>query len=89
MQPFLVVDLFQKLADGRTRFRQIPVFVAQHLFVLQSLYERFAGRVVPGVAFTRHADVDAVGLQQVGVIVAGVLRAAIGMMDQPGLNGAA
>ena len=35
VQPFLIVDLFQKLADGRASVGQIAVFVAQHLFVFR------------------------------------------------------
>src|SRR4051812_23056695 len=45
MQPFLVVDFFQKLADGRANVGQVAIFVAQHLFVLERFHERFAGCV--------------------------------------------
>ena len=51
--------------------------------------KRLAGRVVPRIAFARHANFDAVGLEKICVILAGVLGAAIGMMDQPGLDHAA
>ena len=47
----------------RAGFGQIAVFVAKDLFVLQRFHERLAGRVVPRIAFARHADVDAVGLR--------------------------
>jgi len=89
MQPLFVVDLFQELADGRTGVGQIAIFVAQHLLVLKRLHERFAGRVVPRVALARHADLNAVGFEQIRVIIAGVLRAAVGMMHQAGFDGAA
>ena len=35
VQAFLVVDLFEKLADGSASIGQVAVFVAQHLFVLE------------------------------------------------------
>lgn len=66
----------------------IAIFVAEHFFVLERFHERFAGRVIPRIALARHADIDAVGFEQIRVIVAGVLRAAVGMMHQAGPNGA-
>jgi hypothetical protein len=35
--------------DACFRFRQIPVFVAMHFFILQRFHERFAGRVTPWI----------------------------------------
>src|SRR5258706_87697 len=89
VQPFLVVDLFEELADGSASVGQVAVFVAQHLFVLERFYERLAGRVVPRIAFARHTDLDAVCFEQVRVVLAGVLRTPIGMMYQPGFGNAA
>src|SRR5258708_1580628 len=86
MGPLLVVDLLQELADQSARLHQVPVFVAMYLFVLECFHERFAGCVVPGVALTRHADGDAVMLQQIGVVGAGVLRAPVRVMDQSRLD---
>ena len=34
VQPFLVVDLFEELADGSARLGQVAVFVAEDLLVL-------------------------------------------------------
>jgi len=45
--------------------------------------------VVPRIAFARHADFDAIGFEQIRVVLAGVLRATVGMMHQTGLDGAA
>src|SRR5438270_6043858 len=42
----------------------------------------FRHRVVPAVAFTAHAAVDAVYRQQLLILVAGVLAAAIRVMQQ-------
>ena len=89
MQPLLVIDLFEELADRSTCFSQVPVFVAMDFVVLQRFHERFAGRVVPRIALARHADFDAVGLEQVRIVVAGILGAAIGMMDESGSDDAA
>src|SRR6185437_2111215 len=89
VEAFLVVDLFEELADRSARLGQVAVFVAQDLLVLERLHERFAGRVIPRIAFARHADGDAVALEQAGVIVAGVLRAAIGVMHQARFDDAA
>jgi hypothetical protein len=40
-------------------------------------------RVVPRITLARHADLNIVCFEEFGVVAAGVLRAAIGMMDQP------
>ncbi len=53
-----------------------------HLLVLQCFHERFAGRVVPRIALARHADGDAVFLQQIRVIAAGILRTTVGLVNQ-------
>ena len=86
MKSFPVVDFFEKIADLGPRFGQIPVFVAVNLLTLQGFHKGFAGCVVPRISFTRHADDDAVFLQQTGVIAAGILRATVGVMDQTGFN---
>ena len=54
---------WQRRASARSRYS-----LRIHLLVFQGFHERFAGRVVPRIAFAGHADVDAVVLQQVGVI---------------------
>jgi len=86
VKPLLIVDLVQKLGDAGAGFPQVAVFAAVDLFVLERFHKRFAGGVVPRIAFTRHTDRDAVILQQVRIVVAGILRAAIGVMDQARLN---
>src|SRR5437588_9092940 len=63
MQPLLVVDLLQKLADASARFGQVAILAAIDFFALQRLHERLTGRVVPGIAAARHADPDLVRLR--------------------------
>src|SRR6266478_2511532 len=82
VQSLLIVDAFQELTDLRVGVSQVAVLGAINLFVLQCFHERLAGRVVIGVTFAAHADLDAVLLQQAGVVVRSILHATIGMMRQ-------
>ena len=82
VQALLVVDLLQKHAHAGLGLGQIAIFRAVDLFVLQGFHKRFARGIVPGIGFPRHADADAVVLEQLRVIGAGVLHAAIGVMHQ-------
>ena len=83
VQAFLVVDLFDEHVDRGPRIGQIAAFLMQHLFVLQRLHERLTRGVVPGIALAAHADLDAMPLQPVRLVVAGILAAAIGVIHQP------
>ena len=60
-------------------------------FIKRTEQGKAAGLPPQGKAQPRagHADVDAVILQQIGVVVAGVLRTAIGVVDQPRAHGPA
>src|ERR1022692_5219084 len=58
VQPLLVVDLLQKLADASACFGQVAILAAIDFLALQRFHERLAGRVVPGIAAARHADPD-------------------------------
>ncbi len=66
VKTLLVVDLVEKRADFTPRLRQIPVFIAMNLLMFQGFHEGFARCVVPRIALTRHADLDAVFLKQAG-----------------------
>src|SRR6478752_2964095 len=77
VQTFLVVDLFQELRDRSSGIGQIAVFIAQNLFILERFHERLDSGVIPRIAFATHADLDAVSLEQIRVVVAGILAAAI------------
>lgn len=55
------------------RLGQVPIFVAIDFLVLQRLHERFALGVVVGIAAAAHADLDAMGPEQIGVISRGIL----------------
>ena len=87
VQAFLVVDLLQEHANARLGLGQMAIFGAVDLFVFQSFHKRFARGIVPGIRFPRHADADAVVLEQLRVIGAGVLHAAIGVMHQTRTTG--
>jgi hypothetical protein len=39
VKALVVVDFVQKLSNRSARFRQVAVFIAMHLFVLQRLHE--------------------------------------------------
>src|SRR5437764_8741491 len=58
VEPLFVVNFLQELADQQMRLRQIAVFAAKNFFVLERLHKRFAGRVIPRIAFARHANTD-------------------------------
>jgi len=81
MQTLFVVDFFQELADRSTSMYEIPIFSSVYLFILQRLHERLTRGIVPGIRLARHTDFDAVLFEQVRIIAAGVLRAAIRVMD--------
>ena len=67
--------------------RAIAILGSLHLFLFQGLHERFTRGIVPGVRLAAHTDVDAVRLQQIRVLAAGILHAAIGVMHQTRLYG--
>src|ERR1700757_2447253 len=89
VKPLLVIDFLKKLADGSFRFAEVAIFIPQDLLILERFDERLASCVVPRIAFARHTDFDRVHLEQIRVFVAGVLRAAVGVMYQARLNDAA
>jgi hypothetical protein len=53
------------------------------LFDLEGCEEEFGRRVVPAIAFATHAANDARGLQRLTVVAAGILAAAVGVMEEP------
>lgn len=63
---------------------QIRVFVAVDFLVLERLHEQLALGVVVGVAAPAHADLDAVGFEQIGIISRCILHTAVGVMHQAG-----
>jgi hypothetical protein len=84
VQAFWVVDLLEKPADAGAGFGQIAIFRPLNFLVFQGLDKRFTGCVVPGIPLARPADLDAVVAEPLGIVAAGVLHAAIGVMHQSG-----
>lgn len=80
VQPFLVVDLCEKVIDSTTGVTEVGEGRAVDLFGLQRLHEALGLGVVEGIARSAHVDV-AIG-QSLAIGDGGVLHAAIGMMDQ-------
>src|SRR5215831_14601695 len=56
------------------------------LLVLQRFEERFASRIVVGIPFAAHADLRLVLFQDLRILLASVLDAAIGMVHQTRLR---
>ena len=82
VQALAVVDLVDKGAEMARRGAVIAVPGAVDLFALERPDETLGLGVVVGIADPAHAGGNPVGLQQAGVVGAGVLHAAIGMVDQ-------
>ena len=53
-----------------------------HFLLLQGSHEALGLGVVVGVAGAAHAGFDAVGLQPFAIFVAGILHAAVGVVDE-------
>src|SRR6516165_9095081 len=82
MSPLAVVeqfDIFEQLVAGLSSGTP-PALTDQ--FNFERGKKTFRHRVVPAVAFTAHATLDAVNRQQLLILVAGVLAAAIRVMQQ-------
>src|SRR5690349_8042909 len=82
MPPLAVVkqfDIFEHLVAGLSSSTPpAPI----HEFDFERGEKTFRHRVVPAIAFTAHAALDAVYRQQLLILVAGVLAAAIRVMQQ-------
>jgi len=84
VKPEPVVVLLDELLEVGVQLIEILVFVHIDLLALEGLDEALAEGVVVGVAGAAHAGQDAVDLEQFGVLLGGVLHAAIGVVHQPG-----
>src|SRR5712691_4944775 len=65
---------------------EISILRAVDFFVLQGFHERLRFCVVIGIAASAHADLDAVILEQIGVVLICVLTPAIRMVNQSWLD---
>src|SRR3974390_1982496 len=86
VEPFVIVDAFEKLADPAASLPEIPILGAIDLLVLEGLHEGFASGVVIRIALAAHADLRLVLLQQFSVGLRRILHAAIGVVHQTGLR---
>ncbi len=80
MSPLAVVeqfDVFEQLVAGLSSVTP-PALMDQ--FNFESGEKTFRHRVVPAIAFTAHAALDAMYRQQLLILVAGVLAAAVRVM---------
>src|SRR5437016_1012740 len=80
VQAFLVVDLLDEALDGSASFPYIPIFLPIHFLTFQGFHPGLAAAILPRTSLVAHADLAAVGLQQLGIGGRGILAAAIGMM---------
>ena len=86
MEPLSVVNRLDKMADALSGFCQVLVFAEINFFILERLHKRFGLRVVIRVSATAHADLNARCLEQIRILVAGILNASVGVMHQTGLD---
>ena len=82
MESLSVVEDFDGVEDGFSgRFTGGIVFMV-HAFGFQGVKKALGNGVIPAVAFTAHALLDAVLLKQFSVAVGGVLTAPVGVPQQ-------
>src|SRR6266852_1863215 len=82
MQAFFVVHLSDKLGNRSLGFADVAVVIAIDLFVLQRFDKAFRHGVVVRITGPAHAAADAVLVEQITVVSASILYAAIGVMHQ-------
>ncbi len=68
MQPLLIIDRFEKMADRGSRLRHRLVFTQVDFFVLERFHKALRLRVVISIAAPRHADADVMLFEQVRVV---------------------
>jgi len=77
-----IVDLLDEGADRGACVADVSIGSSIDLLVLERLDEALRLGVVVGIADAAHARLDVVPFQQLGVLAARILHAAIGMVDQ-------
>src|SRR5215831_21254258 len=85
MQPLAVVHGLDEGSDSVSGLAQIAIAASIDLLLLQSLHEAFSLGVVVRIADPAHAGLDVMRRQDFRVLGAGILNAAIRMMDQRAL----
>jgi len=82
VQSLPIVDLLDEGADPCSCVNGIAIGTAIDLLLLQGLHEAFRLGIVVGIADTTHARPDIVVGKQPGIVAAGVLHAAVGVVDE-------
>jgi hypothetical protein len=83
MQPVMVVGDFEKCRQFGAQCIQIAPLSAVHLLLFECLDERLSLGVVVGITHAAHARLHSMIGQQREIVGAGILNAAVGMMNQP------
>src|SRR5581483_2266886 len=82
VETMAVIDHFDELADRSPGGGEIAIGTAVDLLALQRFHEAFGHRIVPRAADPAHARLDAGLLEASDVVIAGILDAPIGVVDQ-------
>src|SRR5438477_7011272 len=77
-----IIKRFDVIEDGQLDFGMVVPDLAVQELGLKRAEERFHGGVIVAVASGAHAAEQLVGFEQGAVIVAGVLNASIGVVQQ-------
>jgi len=77
-----IIDVFNKLSDGRAGMVDILISGGVGLFGFEGLHKALRHGIVIRAARTAHAGLDAGSFQAGDVVAAGVLNAPIGLVDQ-------
>jgi hypothetical protein len=80
----LIVVPVDKFLDVSAQVIEIAILVGVDFFPLQSLHETFAAGVVVRIRRAAHARNHPMPFENGDIAFAGILHAAIGMMDQTG-----
>ena len=81
-----IIDVFDKLSDGRSCMVDVLVSGGIDLFGFEGLHEALRHGVVIRAAGATHAGLDAGSFEPGDVVAAGVLNALIGVVDQLARN---
>jgi len=84
MQPFLIVDLFDKIRNSVFDILQGSILSKIDFFVFQGLDKTLSNSVIIGVPFPGHANLEPTMQQGMDIIVCGILNPSIRMMDDSG-----
>ncbi len=82
MEPLAIIEYLQVIKEGQVDLGMGEPVLAMNEFGFKGAEERFHGGIVVAVSGGAHAGEDAVTLEELTVISAGVLAAAVGMVEQ-------